>query len=516
MKQNFRPAGFNFDIPASELGNDTWNAGKNVVFRNGFAKAAPGWEEVAPGALLRPLWMLPVYTATTFYWVYAGNNAAGDAGAVGVTDGVTHWDITPVAGISVTEPGDWSGGVLNGVPVFNNGLDAPFYWDVQTSNPCETLPGWPDGQLCKSLRPFKYHLIAMNISNATGDFPDLVAWSAAAEPGNIPSEWIADPANDAGSFAISATTGAVLDGAILRESFVIYKQHATTIMQYIAGQFVFSNRKAFVASGILARDCAAEIYGQHYVLTDGDIIRHNGQEVESIADGVVRDYLFTQLDPDTFKAAHVKISHADKQVWICYPTGGNEFCNEALVYDLVSGKWGLLDQSERPYAYSERGILNQGGAEDWDSQPDTWTTVNRIWNRQAFNPTSDTLFFADYDNSTLYSRTGFTREGQRVPILLQLLSKDFGDVERDKLANQLWLRASSNTTVGERLRVRVGTQDSLFDPIAWKVAQELHDGQLIDADASGRYLSIEVAAEQSADWTLQTMTLDYQVRGIWA
>ncbi|GAG28067.1 unnamed protein product, partial [marine sediment metagenome] len=260
------------------------NGGDNVLFPNGFSAAAPGWEAAGGNTLFKALWLLPFQTLETFYWIYVGTDDAGTTGGIGLTDGTTHWDITPAVW-AATPAGSITGGVLNGVPFINNGIDIPVFWDLVPTNVMTTLPGWPAAQRCQAMRAFKYHLIAMNMTDAGGDFPDVVAWSDAANPGQIPATWIADPSNQAGSFSIAATPGGVVDGLALRDQFMVYKQHSTAIMQYIAGQFVFSNRKAFVTSGILARNCAAEMYGAHYVITDGDIIQHNGQEVKSLIDG---------------------------------------------------------------------------------------------------------------------------------------------------------------------------------------------------------------------------------------
>ena len=101
----------------------------------------------------------PVLIYEQSYWIYINDD--GVTVTVMVTDGTTHWDITPVAGLTSggadvnDRVGIWTGTTLNSVPVLNNGIDYPFYWDGQVGNPCLTLPDWPANVYAKSVRAFR-------------------------------------------------------------------------------------------------------------------------------------------------------------------------------------------------------------------------------------------------------------------------------------------------------------------------------------------------------------------------
>ncbi len=515
MKVSINPAGFNHDIAAAELPADVWNFGANVLFNNGFPTAAPGWREGTTEPLGLPLYLLSVFTGPAYFWMYCGNTPDETAGFIAVTDGETHFDITPAGGIPATESDDWTGGILNGVPVLNYGKGDPVFWSVDTAQVCEPLPGWPAGTTCKALRPFKYHLIAMNIDDTEGQFPDLVLWSSAADPGNIPSEWVPTPENEAGSFTVSTTSGGIVDGGEMRDQFMVYKSGSSTVMQYIAGQFVFSNRKAFVTSGILARNCWAEMYGQHYVVTDGDVIRHNGQEVISLIDGTNREYLFQQLDPDYFRSTHVVLSHSNKQLWINWPKSGHEFCDTALVLDLISSKWGLIDYDEE-VAFMARGILNNPSSSNaFDDRTDEFDQAPDQYNSSRYNPTSDVLVWCEYAQAAFLVIEGWTRRLQPVPVLLQLLSKDFGEAQTMKTITGVTVAGNKNVQNEQSLRVRIGTQLNLADSIQWTAAQPLEQYQRANFMASGRYISLEFTAQQTEEWELIHTNIDYQLQGQW-
>ena len=514
-KETINPAGFNSDISAAELDMDVWNVINNVIFENGFSTAAPGWRESLTGLLCKPLYLLPVFTGANYYWLYAGNTADELAGFVGVTDGVDHFDVTPVAGLGVTKAGDWTGGVLNGVPVLNNGIDEPMWWDLLTGNVMTTIPGWPAATRCQAMRPFKYHLVAMNITDDTGEYPDLVLWSDAADQGQLPLEWAPTPANQAGSFTISTTAGGIVDGGEMRDQFMVYKTGSSTVMQYIAGQFVFSNRKAFVTSGILARNCWAELYGQHYVVTDGDVIRHNGQEVVSLIDGINRHFLFDQIDADNFQASHVVLSHSRKTLWINWPKSGHLHCDTALVLDLASTKWGLVNY-DVDVSFMSRGILNQPGASNaFDDRPGAFDDAADRYNSSLFNPTSDVLVFAQYEPMQTYVLEGWTRAGEPVSVLLQMLSKDLGQPQRLKLVTAIWPsgKRGGDPVPGGELMVRVGTQLTLNDSITWSARQRVDQNSKADFMASGRFISLEYTGLQTSEWQLASTDIDYEIQG---
>lgn len=514
MKVTIRPSGLNQDINPAELPPDVWNAGSNVVFNSGFAAAAPGWKESSPGLLCKPVWLLPILDGQIYYWLYAGNNDTDTAGLIGVTDGTAHWDITPIGGIPTSAAGDWTGGALNGIPVFNSQFHAPLTWDKNTANAATVLPGWPALTRCAALRPFKYHLIAMNISDGAGEFPDLVLWSSAADPGALPASWTPQPDNDAGSFSLAATAGAIVDGGAMRDQFMVYKEHSSSIMQYIAGQFVFSNRKAFVTSGILARNCWAELYGQHYVLTDGDFIRHNGQEVISLIDGVNREWLFNQIDADFYTTAHIVLSHDQKTVWINWPKQGHSQADTALVFDIVSSSYGVVDFDE-DIAYMTRGILNDPAAEvAFDDRTDTFDLAIDRFNTQAFNPTTDILVFCRTEDKKMFGMGGFLRDGATVPVFLQMLSKDLGKPQQRKLVQAVWPQADLQGAPGT-VQVRVGTQAKIVDPISWTQPSELVDDLRTTMMASGRFISLEITGQQESDWRLNSVDIDYTLQGMW-
>ena len=264
-------------IDKSIVHKSHWSTALNVHFRDKAAERAGGYGLFAHPPSGPPLFILSVILPTVAYWIYTTTTK------IYVTDGTNHFDITPAAGISTTTPDNWTGGLLNGLPFLNNQKDVPWYWDGQTGNVMVPLPGWPANTLCKAMRAFKYHLFAMGITQNSIDYPELCLHSDGADPGAVPASWDPLPSNEAGSFSLSSTPGSCVDAEKLRDQFVIYKDFASYIVQYVGGAFVFKINKLFLTSGIQANNCVAEMHGKHYVFTGDDIIVHDANQFKSIA-----------------------------------------------------------------------------------------------------------------------------------------------------------------------------------------------------------------------------------------
>src|SRR5690606_3690877 len=117
------------------------------------------------------------------YWIYPTLDS------IYRTEGSNHTDITrpdgPYAG---TESDYWNGGVLNSVPILNNGVDVPQAWPYG-ANTFEDIASWPSTLRAKVIRPYKNYLIAMNLTDNSVLEPHSIAWSTAADPGFVPDSW---------------------------------------------------------------------------------------------------------------------------------------------------------------------------------------------------------------------------------------------------------------------------------------------------------------------------------------
>ena len=219
------------DVLPVQLPPNAWTGGQNVRVRDAKIVKFKGHEEYLDpasgsatwdgGTADVVYWAMPAAEGANYYWIYCGLND------VRIYDGTTDVEITNAGGdYSATADLNWTGGLLGGIPIINNGVDDPQFlasFDLVTPVKFADLTNWPANTTCKAMRVFKNYLIALNVTKSGTDHPTLVKWSDGASIGSVPGSWDeTDPTTDAGETDLAegetdVSTGEILDGGSLRD-----------------------------------------------------------------------------------------------------------------------------------------------------------------------------------------------------------------------------------------------------------------------------------------------------------
>ena len=499
------PSGIVYDIPPDGLEPNIFTSGSNVVFRDGLPVRVGGQKAVYGTPLFSPEYLLNLRTSLVNYWIYPSK------ANISVCDGVSHDDISPTPALTSTQSlNEWTGGILNGIAVFNNPHSNPVYWEGNPSVAAKYLPGWAAGTKAKVLRPFKYHLFAMNITDSNGIFSDYVMWSDAADPGSVPQSWTPLPSNQAGFLALAAGGGNIVDAFQMRDVLYVFKDTSTWAIQYVGGNTVFAARKVLETSGLLAPNCAVEIKGSLVVLTDSDVIVFDGQQAVSIIDKKMRKFLFSQLDPVNYKSAFVCKNWVESEVWLCIPTVGNANPNLALVWSRDENAWGIRTID---YRFAAAGLVAPStGIQEWDTYTGSWDSASSIWDSATYRVTSESILAAQ--GLTLQGVDGdITDNGAPVVAYLQKLGLSLGDVQQRKLIKRLWVRINGIT--GTVVTIRAGAHDEPNGQVSWAAPVNFTIGvdEKIDTFAEGRYMAFEISSESLQPWTLTGFDVEFSKSG---
>jgi len=524
-----RPLSVVQDIPASEVEPTSWTDLQNFYMRVGYAQRVAGISQFFADWTDEALNLVNVAEVTSNFWVVMGQDTVQVIDQSGSVD-----DITPAVYAGPVGAGEANQTIINGFPVQNFRQDPPTFWDKNTSNICAPLPGWPAVTTCRAIRSFTNFLFAFNMTESGQEFPSKLRWSNAAEPGTVPDEWTASATNNSGDAQLADTRGGIVDGLALRGQMIIYKQHATYNANFVGGSFVFSFRKFLSTSGILARNCVAEALGNHVVMTDGDILIHDGQNVRSLVDKKLRRFVFLQMDPTNFGNSFVFNYRAAKEVWCCFPTQGNVFANVAVVWDYAHD---LLSVRELPetWSHAQSGlVLATTAALDWDTQTDTWNASAGSWNRAQFtgafervlaavavsSPTGVGNTIGDGNSRLLFiDDTSTNRDDSPVVGQITRETLDLGTPEALKYIRRVWPRIDGST--GTVLKVRIGVQDEPTEGISWSPQQDfrVNVDDFLNFDQAGRYISVRIeddaapGATPNPIWSVHGFDLEYTFSG---
>ena len=503
-----RPTSIVEDTPAAEVGPEFWTDLINFSMRPGYANRVNGFSQFFLDTLTEPINLINVQSGAVNFWVYMGDDGVRVVDQNGVVS-----DITPAIYASPVDASQANSTIINGFPIQSFQQNPPTFWDLVPANICQPLPGWPVNTTAKSIRSFKQFLFALNLTESGVEIPDKLQWSDAALAGAVPQIWGAAPTNQAGDTTLSATAGDIVDGLALRGQFMIYKEHSTYSCNFVGGTFVFAFRKLFTTSGMLANNCVAEVEGKHVVLTDGDLIIHDGQNIRSLVDRALRRFIFEQIDSTNFANSFLFNYRSAKEVWACFPTTGLEHANLAVVWDYAHDLLSVRDLPENWSHAASGTVLVDAAAIDWDGQPEEWNQADGGWNRAAFTgaferalgaiPLSpiDGASLIVYIDDTNSQRDGVTAVGG----LITRESLDFGAPQEVKYIRRIWPRITGST--GTIIKVRVGVQDDPTSAISWSVTQDyrINVDDFLNFDSSGRYISVRFAEDIAPGAPIQSV-----------
>ena len=499
--------GLAFDVPANEIAPEFYTGGNNVLFRDGIAGRIRGSRDAYAQNTVAPVMHLlnvraPGGITESNFWLVFGEDEV-QALETSNIDEVTGDPLTPIS-----FPWQWSTTLLNNVPCFTNGLDPPRYWGGDVGTPADELPDWPSGTICKSLVAFKFHLFALDIDGPSGHFESQILWSDAAEPGAVPASWTPDATNEAGDAILADTPGPCMCAVPLQDTLLVFKRSSTYAVNYQEGsQSIFMVRLLDGDRGALTRHAAVDIGGKVLIVTDGDVMLTDGVNWQSIANGRVREYIFSQLDQASYENLFVAHDRSKNEVWICYPTTGDAYCTEAVVYNAAADTWGIRELANVTYA--EVGVVNDLSAdESWDVDTEVWDDDHSAWNSANFSLATEQLIVGNASGDIELQEAG-----SPVAVASTIYRHDLsmGKPERFKFVRRVHLR--TNETPGT-LYARVGTRNSPTDAINWGAEQALvPPAAYVNVLALGRFVSVGVRSEGTEVWELSGIELEYEERG---
>ena len=506
-------------IVTDRIGNalppGAWSAGNNVRFEGSSVGSMPGYEAITPCA---GTWyyLMPIFDGDNYYWYHFGT--AG----ITVWNGLSCTDVTRASGAYTGASADrWNGCVLNNLPVLTNGKDAPQYqtapgttaftdliWDGATT--------WTtQGVSCKVIRAFKDFLLAFDITESGVRDPQRYLWSNPSEPGAIPATWdYTSASNVAGDGAFSQTSGRCIDGMSLGDEFVVYKEDSIHALQYIgeSSQFVFRERTITNRWGMIAQGCVVDIGGRHIFLSYGDVMMMDGNQVSSIADTVVRQAIFDDLDPDAYKTCFLVHHESHQEVWVCYPGTGQSFPNKTAVYNYSDRTWSFRDLPAN-CAHIAHGIdLSTAQIETFDTDLgqtfDTWVGT---FGDLRYNPTVQTLYAAA--GSAVYKFEGVATYGGSNPTCYaQRSGIELGGKGRASTILRIYPVIDGD---GSAITVMVGHHQDADDAITWDTTTSFVPGTdvFVPVRSTGLQHAIRFQSANGSTWRLYKFDIEYATAG---
>ena len=207
--------------------------------RHGAIQKTPGYKEVMASCPVAPYHIINLEVGSSNYWIIGG------LAKIYVHNGSSWTNITrQTTGSDVnynaTAKEGWTSTILGGTLVMANGFDVPQFWALSsgvpsTSTKMAALSNWSaTNHYPFSVRAFRSFLVALNVSKAGVPYTRLVKWSHEAATQSVPSSWDETSSTvDAGEYELADTSGKIVDGMALGDTFMIYKEDSIYSMQFV-------------------------------------------------------------------------------------------------------------------------------------------------------------------------------------------------------------------------------------------------------------------------------------------
>lgn len=510
------------DVAPHKLPPEGWSLAQNVRFKDGYAEASKGHEQVYGTPSIAPYFTDQVVSPSlSRFWVYPGLTA------VYAHDGTTHANITRSVGGAYTATADtnWHGFHFHGLYFLNNGVDTPQVWNTPSlGQTLANLPNWPAGYTARILRPYKTYLLAGDLTEGGTRFAHNLLWSHNTEPGTVPSSWaITDPTKDAGETPLSDSREALIEMLALEQYMMLYKGDAAYRLRFVGGRFIFQIDNWTANLGILSRRCVKDIGGQHVLLTKDDLVVHNGSEIQSLLTKRMRSWLTSTLDYTNYARAFIVKYRRLNEVWACFPSnGGSGFADYALVWNWADNT--LAIRELQGFAHIAEGIYAPTLDTTFNADTALFDSGTDAFDQSEYVPATDSLVATDPTNTKFYlldsteQFAGVNRTATLERTGLGVRRTDrFGNVQIDttshKVVTEVWPRMEGS--VGASIDIYVGMQDHPDGDVRWSGPYAFRPGldKKVDCYATGTLIGVRFTSNGDFSWKLYGYDLTVAIGG---
>ena len=449
---------------------------------------------------------------------YIGAGTTTVTGTVASTAGYSIGDILTISGATGTEQvklnGVWA---ISSIPT-----GTTFTFVVTTSVAVGTLTTtlgtttksgqtWQaKGLSAKVVRSHKNFLFAINLQLSGVIQATSYRWSHPADINGLPYTWDeTDLAAIAGIASVGGDMGDLVDGMTLRDNFILYSQRGISVLSYVGGEFVWARNVLTTNYGLLAKNCVVESKGYHYFLSNGDILKTDGNSIVSVLHNKMQTQLVGNIDPTYYMNSFAYSNPITEEIWICVPQVGNTLPNIAFV---INTQDDLVSMRSIP---STTTGINFGPNLQ---VPILWSNVLGGWDENAKNWA--------YDPTSIFSRTIVSTNNVNSAIIS--LELDDATTTQNTLLERLSFPLEGQEVVTttqsvfphivsqEPVLIQLGSQQFVAGPIAWKspVSFDPNTMRKVDIRTTGKLLSWRIYSTGTLPFTLTGLDIQYVVNGL--
>lgn len=524
--------GLSFDLPPWSIPDNAWSRGKNV-------RAYHGRMRNFGGRTLNTTAPIELYGLVGFQtptretiWIEAG------LAAVYAYDGTNHINLTRLSGpYTMNEYVDrWTGGVQGSLGFLCDGFaDGPQQWTtidttvrlIDMAYDPAGAPGfqtWEElGYKAYAMRSFAGTIMAMNIRRQNTALPSTIQWCDFLSPGATQTNWVAGPAATAGEKALGETSGAIIDGQILRDDFIVYKEDSAYRGAFTgdaSSPFIFTPLPEYVR--LVNRGCIGVGEEFHILASRDDVHIFDGNTFRSLLEHRMREYYRDTMFPERLFTTFVSVLNKEQEVWICFPSQGNvgelKFPDRAIVWNYHDNTLSLTDLPQ--VRDMDEGVIVPDIDDTFDSIIPSDLSFDQDFNRFDESPFATSLDFMVGAHGTSLSvfgesptDDGVAREciAERTGLILQDQSSGLRSIEASNRMREVRVHLEATSPI----QIQFGGQTTPTGPVTWGTihtfdpATQYH----LNTRTMFKYFAYRILSNSPVEWSITRIEAAYkQVR----
>lgn len=524
------------DMDPFTLPPGAFSFGNNVRFRQGAIRRAPVFRSALAFATIanpRYIYALP---SSSFDVIYVGQRD-GKVFNVDITGG-TETDYS-IAGYSTNNSESAWTGCFNADVVYINRPDRVPWYIVPGTSQFAELTNWTSTWRCNILRACAGALVALNITKGPTNYPSMIKTSSFPASGDVPSSWDETTPSTLATENTLTLRGGIRDAQNFGNHLIIYGTDGCWLMQKTSSFEVWDYTKLPFQKGAISADCVVEVDGRHYVFGPDDIWVHDGVSEKSIAEGRVRQTIYSSMNA-TYKDRFFVVHNPNLQeIMFCYcaSDGYNNFNlatdpNRAAVYNYAKDQWQGFD--DLPYvrgaafANLSQSVTYSTYAGTYAEAGGTYTDLEDGFKRtpvfvgitDATYSLVDSMYAYDiYGSGSIVSYSVDTNANKKAYLERNGIDLDqFPDIDLSfyKILDTIYPLGTIASNANTTLSFEVGSSDYYGVAATFDGTAQTYDGDTLyklDFNMAGRYLALKITYDDYTAFTLAGLDLDIKLNG---
>lgn len=227
---------------------------------------------------------------------------------------------------------------------------------------------------------------------------------------------------------------------------------------------------------------------------------HAGGMAESIADGTIKEWLFSSIDEANAQRAFLCLNREETEVWIVFPSGGSEVCDRIAVWNWKDKTWDIFSAPGLLCAAS--GLVPSAlAALTYSTVTATYDTTTATYSQSEASSTRERLVVAT-SSAVGLANTGTLDFGVSIKAYAERVAIPLSKGQ-DTVKSLSRMRPRLNAVAGTTVTVRLDTTMNPDDAPSYPASSTYTQGTSTWANQftkAGRYgaVRIEFEGEEAA------------------